>query len=162
MSGEIGIQPITEVSSTDQHGVGSIIQAVDTGTSDYGTGEFIYLKGVASTVAGDFVGYYADGPFTTTRDIRALIGPVAIAMAATVANKFGWYQISGKAVGNVLADYAENALVYATSTVGSIDDAVVGGDRVQNALSGSAIGTPAAGQAEFELNRPFVDQASAA
>jgi len=83
-------------------------------------------------------------------------------MSVNVANSYGWYQISGKAVGKCLASYADNGLVYATATAGSIDDAVVAGDRVKKAIGASAIGTPSTGLAEFEIDRPFMDDAASA
>ena len=48
------------------------------------------------------------------------------------------------------------------STAGSVDDAVVAGDRVKLAKGASAVGTPSAGLAEFEISRPFMDDAIAA
>lgn len=83
-------------------------------------------------------------------------------MSANVATFFGWYQIKGKAVGAALTGYADNGLVYATSTGGSIDDAVVVGDRVKKAIGASALDAPATGMAEFEIDRPFMDDATAA
>ena len=90
------------------------------------------------------------------------IGPVAVAASATVASTYGWYRISGKTVAKALTGFADNANVYATATPGSVDDAVVAGDRVKNAKGASAVGTPAAGFAEFEINRPFMDDGLAA
>lgn len=127
----------------------------------YGVGEFIYLQGVASTAVGEWVTYNADD-WTTTRLAADAIGPVAVAMSANVANQYGWYQIQGKAIGKALAGFLDNANVYATATAGSVDDAVVAGDRVKNAKGASAVGTPSAGLAEFEIHRPFVDDALAA
>jgi hypothetical protein len=138
--------------------VGTILRAVD---PTYGAGEFIYLQGVASTAVGTWVTYNMDDG-STARLAANAIGPVAVAMAATVASTYGWYQISGKAVGLALAGYVDNALVYATATAGSVDDAVVAGDRVKNALGASAVGTPSAGLAEFEIARPWMDDATAA
>ena len=137
---------------------GTIITAVD---PTYGAGEFIYLKGVASTARGTWVTYNADD-FSTVRLAANAIGPVAVAMGATVASTEGWYQIGGKAVGLAAALYADGGLVYATATAGTVDDTVVAGDRVKNALGASAVGTPAAGLAEFEIQRPFMDDATAA
>ena len=54
------------------------------------------------------------------------------------------------------------ALVYATSTAGSIDDAVVAGDRVKLAIGASAVDTPSSGLAEFEIQRPYMDDGTAA
>jgi hypothetical protein len=90
------------------------------------------------------------------------IGPVAVAMSACVANRFGWYQIYGKAVGLALTGFVDNANVYATATAGSVDDAVVAGDRVKNCKGASAVGTPSAGLAEFEIQYPVMDDGLAA
>ena len=157
-----GYPAIGEVVADDAYNdvtpLGTIITAVD---PDYGAGEFIYLKGVASTERGTWVTYNSDDN-STARLAANAIGPVAVAMAATVANTKGWYQIDGKAVGKALAGYLDNALVYATATAGSVDDTVVAGDRVKNALGASAVDTPSTGLAEFEIHRPFMDDATAA
>lgn len=154
----IGSQPIASNSTTAQHPLGTIARATD---PVYGAGEFIYLKGVASTVVGSWVTYNPDD-FSTALLAANAIGPVAIAMAATVANEYGWYQIQGKPVGKAAAGFVDNANVYATATAGTVDDAVVAGDRVKGAVGASAVGTPAAGLAEFEIARPFMDDAVAA
>lgn len=151
----------THVGSVDTDAavpVGTILRATH---PDYGAGEFIYLAGVASTAEGSWVTYSMDDGSTALLAANA-IGPVAVATGATVASTYGWYQIQGKAVGLCLASFADNANVYATATAGSVDDAVVAGDRVKRAKGASAIGTPAAGQAEFEIDRPFMDDALAA
>lgn len=154
----VGLQPISNTSTTQNHPLGMIVQAFD-GT--YGMGEFVYLKGVANTAQGSWVIYEADD-FSTTLLGANQIGAVAVAMSANVASQYGWYQISGKTVGKALSGYADNGLVYATATAGSVDDAVVAGDRVKNAMGASALDTPATGFAEFEINRPFMDDATAA
>ena len=156
-----GMQNIGDTSTTQNQVLGTIVQAVDVDSTAYGAGEFIYLKGVASTVLGSFVTYNADDNSTALLAANA-IGPVAVAMSINVASSFGWYQISGKAVGKALASYADNGLVYATSTAGSIDDAVVAGDRVKLAKGASAVDTPSSGLAEFEIQRPFMDDGTAA
>lgn len=151
-----GNQDIATNSTTQNHPLGTIVNATDTATTAYGAGEFIYLKGLASTAVGEWVTYNADD-FSTTLLAANAIGPVALAMSACVASEFGWYQISGKGVGLVATSFADNANCYATATAGTADDAVVAGDLVKNCKGASAIGTPAAGQAEIELNRPFMD-----
>ena len=156
-----GMQNIADTSTTQNHTLGMIVQAKDVASTAYGAGEFVYLKGVASTVLGSFVTYNSDDNSTALLAANA-IGPVATSMSINVASQYGWYQISGKLAGKCLAGYADNGLVYATATAGSIDDAVVAGDRVKLAKGASAIGTPSTGLAEFEMQRSFMDDATAA
>ena len=150
-------QAIVDLSTTQNLPLGTIVQAVD---ETYGAGEFIYLKGVASTVVGSAVTYNADDYSTALLAANA-IGPVAVAMSASVASTFGWYQIQGKAVIKA-GTVADNGNVYATATAGTVDDAIVAGDRVKRAKFASADGTPSAGLAECEIDRPFMDDALAA
>jgi hypothetical protein len=92
----IGLQSLTETSTTALHELGAIVKGVDNG--GLGQGEFIYLLGVASTVAGSVVTF---DPSTYLTTLAAVGGnqpqPVAIAMSANVASQYGWYQISGVA-----------------------------------------------------------------
>jgi hypothetical protein len=148
-------QKISENSTTENVPLGTIIRAIDKDTTDYGVGEFIYLQGVASTAIGSAVVYNADD-FSTTLASANAVGPVAFAMAATVANEYGWYQIGGKAVGKVLASFADNGDCYLTATAGSLDDADVDGDYVRRCKGASAIDTPSTGLAELEIARPEV------
>tara|TARA_R100000234_G_scaffold94103_2_gene62333 strand:- start:2032 stop:2571 length:540 start_codon:yes stop_codon:yes gene_type:complete len=151
------------VEADKDYSLGQIVRAVDGYTTtvggvtatNYGAGEFIYLKGVASTVEGSVVLYNPDD-YTTSLATANDVGPIAVAMAACVADRFGWYQISGKGVAKVLASFADNGDCYLTSTAGSVDDADVGGDYIAGMKGASAIGTPSAGLAEVELWRPSV------
>lgn len=146
-------QAIADTSTTQLLPLGTRIKAVD---STYGVGEFIYLQGVASTVVGSAVTFNMDDHTTALLAANA-IGPVAFAMSINVASQYGWYQIYGKAVGKVLAAFADNANCYATATAGSMDDAVVAGDLVKNCKGASAIDTPSTGLAELEIQYPFMD-----
>lgn len=125
-----------------------------------GEGEFIYLPGVANTAVDDIVEYdRIPGAPTTTRHSNATATnsgrPVAFASAAIVAGKYGWYQIAGVAIANVLAGYAPG-VVMGTATAGSVDDAADAGDQILNARGVTAIATPAAGKAYVEIMYPFV------
>lgn len=88
----LGLQPIESVDTTQNHPLGTIVRAVD---PTYGEGEFIYLKGVASTIAGSVVEYNTS--FQTGLDSSAVDTPVplAVAMGVCTASYYGWYQISG-------------------------------------------------------------------
>lgn len=148
-------QAIDATETTQKLPLGTIIRAEDKASTAYGIGEFIYLKGVSSTAVGTVVIYNPDD-FSTTRASANAIGPVAVAMSANVANQYGWYQISGKAVVKA-ATVVDNATVYISGTAGTLDDAVVDGDMVHLAKFASADGTPSAGFAEIEISRPYTD-----
>lgn len=155
---QLGLQPIEDTDTTQNHPLGMIKQAKH---ATYGQGEFIYLEGLALTAVGSWVTYNADD-FSTTLLAANAIGPVGVSMSANVASQYGWYQIQGKAIGKAATGYADNGLVYATATAGTVDDAVVAGDRVKDALGASAVGTPSSGLAEFEIQRPWMDDATSA
>ena len=82
---------------TPPNKLGMIVRAFD---PTYGEGEFILLKGVASTAVGSVVIW--DGTTYATTLCPATANqarPVAIAMSAnTSASTYGWYQIAGTAV----------------------------------------------------------------
>lgn len=116
--------------------------------------EFIYLKGVGSTVVGSWVTFDEAG--TTTLASANAQGRVAVAMAIVDATtEFGWYQIYGSASAKALTAFADNGKVYLTSTAGSVDDTDVAGDAVIGAVGRSAVNETTL-LATFELNYPMV------
>lgn len=146
----LGMSKIGSIDTEQRCALGTIVQAVD---PTYGGGEFIYLKGVASTVAGSWVTYNNEDGTTALLAANA-IGPVAVATAATdAATKYGWYQIRGLA-NAVSADVADSGKVYIDTASGRADDAVVVGDRITGAKWASADDT-ATGKALVRLDRPF-------
>jgi hypothetical protein len=160
---QTGLPAITETvlaadAASKAPALGTIVLAVD---STLGAGEFIWLKGLAATAVGTWVTYNSSDNTTDLLAANA-IAPVAVAMSANLAGYYGWYQIGGKAVGKALTGFLDNANVYATATAGSVDDAVVAGDRVKLAKGASAVGTPSSGLAYFEIQRPFMDDGLAA
>lgn len=125
-----------------------------------GEGEFIYLPGVAATVAGDVVEYdLAPGAQLTVRHSNATASnsgrPVAVATAACIAATFGWYQIGGLAIVNTTAAQAAGN-VYGTATAGQVGNTLDAGDQVLNCRLVTATGVPAANKAYLMLQRPFV------
>lgn len=155
----IGAQPIADRSTTAKHQLGEIVQAEDIGSSAFGSGEFIYVKGVSSATKYEFAGINADDG-TVTRAIANGIYPVVGTLQSTLtASYYGWAQITGKAIGKVLTGYLDNAKVYLTGTAGAVDDTSVAGDLVVNAKGASAAGGPGTLLAEFELARPWTNDA---
>lgn len=114
----VGAQGLTETSTTKKHPLGTIVKAKD---PTYGEGEFIYLQGVASTVAGSVVTYNTVGATALCTVGGNVSKPVAVAMSANVASQYGWYQISGVASGYKLATNSLAAgVAVGVKTVGRI------------------------------------------
>jgi hypothetical protein len=148
-------QAIDETSTTQKHPLGKTIRALDVASTDYGYGEFIYLKGLDSTAVGECI-LYAENNYQSVLAVADGAGSVCFSMSICVTGEFGWYQIKGRAVSLVLAGYAA-AANYLTATPGSLDDAIVAGDRVHRCLGTTNIDTPATGQAEMRINYPYVN-----
>ena len=125
-------QTIAETSTTQKHPLDTIVRCKD---ATLGTGEFIYLLGVASTTVGSIVSYDGTG-FQTALDTSAVAGPsrpLAVAMSANVASQYGWYQISGIAVAAKGAgtSFADGAGLGATA---GLAVAVATGTVIQSAV----------------------------
>jgi predicted phage tail protein len=151
--GFIGAQPIDVTSTTQQHPLGTVIRAVD---ATYGEGEFIYLKGVASTTASAAVVYNAAAG-TTTLTTATTAGAVAIAMSANVASQYGWYQISGEAVVLVAASVvAAKNVAGLAATPGTLTPGVTGAANILSAIAKTATDTPTTGYAQIQIQRPYM------
>jgi hypothetical protein len=115
----------TDIHLTAQNVLGSRAE-------DKNGNEYIYLQGIASTVANDAVTY--SPAFLTTRVAAAGVGPVAIAQAAVLASQFGWYLIRGFGSVNTKTSIAAAKSAFLTVTAGQVDDASVAGDQVNGML----------------------------
>ena len=155
---QLGLQPIAETSTTQRHPLGNIVHAVD---PTYGGAEFIYLLGVASTVAGSVVTYGGNSSGTPTYQTALapatahLAQPLAVAMSANVAGQYGWYQISGSAVCATNGTLAAGPAPVYLAGSGQLTSTQANGKQVVNAINVTATGTPASGFAVVEINRPF-------
>ena len=94
VSNYAGAQGIATRDTTQKHPLGTVVRGHD---PTYGEGEFIYLKGVGSTIVGSVVEYNTS--FQTGLESSAVNTPVpnAVAMSICTASYYGWYQISGLA-----------------------------------------------------------------
>ena len=118
---------------------------------------YIFLTGVASTVAGDPVVF--DSAFATTRLAGTLVGEVAIALAAIVASCKGWYQIYGAGSAKVVA--TGGVAVYTSSVTGQLLATVVTGALVHGMNTVVGNGNTVTGSlTSVRLVHPYVDRAS--
>lgn len=122
-----------------------------------GFSEFIYLKGVASTLAGSWVTYDETG--TTALLAANAKGPVAVATAAIDStSEYGWYCIFGTCSALLAANCADNAALGRETTDGYAGDGKATGDEIVGAISrGSTSGSAAL--ATVQLNYPYATDA---
>lgn len=151
----IGVADLTTVDTVKQWELGQRCKARDVGSTAYGFGDFIYLKGVASVARGSvclILDDYSVG-LLAARDK----GAVALALGAVdAATKFGWFQVRG--MGVALCDtVAAAAPCYIDGTAGRIDDAAVAGDCVLGMRTNTAddTGTCVVTMASFPATADF-------
>lgn len=124
----VSLGPTPTVSPTPPAYLGQIIRAFD---PTYGVGEFILLKGVASTAVGSLVTYdpvtYATALCPSTANLAR---PVAVSMSAnTSSSVYSWYQIAGTAVVSKPTNKYMNALasIGISGTAGKVVGSVSAG-----------------------------------
>lgn len=133
----------------------SAIFTVGSKAKDSSNNEYIFLKGVASVVAGSWVSF--NQVFETALLTTSSVGAVAVATAAVVASRWGWFQIYGAGSGVIGNEVSGDLALFASSVTGSCDDLVVTGDLIHGAFSRSASAVTGAA-ITVQLNYPFIDQ----
>lgn len=131
-----------------------------------GSGEFIFLKGVASLNAGDVVSYNAFTGVTTRWAGTANTGwPLAIALSNPTGSQNGWFQIAGNAITTVSGTVAADDSAYFSATA-ALKSAAVAGKQVLGCHAALANGgavtaalSLASTQALYTIQRPFVQGA---
>lgn len=155
-----GLQPIAEVASSRRSPAvpGMLAHAVD---PTEGGGEFVYLQGVANTVAGSLVTYDQLSAATVLAATGAQRGaPVAVAMAAIGAGQFGWYQVTGNArIAKTAVAGTLGAPVGLSGTPGQVAPLAGGAAPATNQLTNAVINAAASAgdaRAAVQINRPMV------
>jgi hypothetical protein len=138
---------LTDVDTAQRNSLGLRVQ-------DDSGNEYVYLTGVASTAANDWV--FFDELYLTVRAVTSSVhGPMAIAQAATVASNFGWYCVFGYlVVGNCISDtFTDDSQAFLTGTAGSVDDESGGaGTSIYGAISRTQ---GASTSTNFQIVYPF-------
>lgn len=132
---ELGIQPIANISTTQNHPLGFKVGAYD---PTLGYGEFIYLNGVGSTAVGSLVTFnQLTGATTLAPNTANLAQPVAVSMAAnTSATSFSWYQVYGAAVITKTAvKISPSSKLYLSATAGSVFATQTSGKQLQGVVT---------------------------
>ena len=153
VSGQMIPQALSDTSTTQKLAIGQVVRAID---PILGGGEFIYLKGVASTVVSSVVTYdLVAGTTVLAPSTANLAQPLAVSMSANVANQYGFYQISGLAVAATNGTLSGAGVPVYLAGTGQVTSTQANGKQVVGATSSSATGTPATAQAYVTINRPF-------
>jgi hypothetical protein len=121
--------------------------------------EYIYLKGVASTAAGDWVLYNpSTGVTTRTTANTAATGLLAVAMAATVASTWGWYQIAGltSAVCALTTDAAADGKSISNGASGANGRLLPGPTTTKNVFNAVCVGAAASNVGTAAIMYPFM------
>lgn len=115
--------------------------------------EYVWLKGVASTIVGSVVTFDEVG--VTTLIAAGGFGPVAVALAICDATtKFAWYGRTGTFPTDVVANTADNAKLGRETTNGKVGDAPATGDQAVGMISRAA--TTAAAIVNVQYDRAWV------
>lgn len=120
--------------------------------TDVAGNEYVYVSGVGSMVAGDWVAF--DEAYGSTRLIADEVGPVGVAMGAIDATtKYGWLQIYGVCTIALTDTVAADLGLYTRAAAGFASDSDVAGEAILGAFSMTA---DTAGVTTVFLNRPEV------
>jgi hypothetical protein len=106
------------------------------------TGVYILVSGVASCATGDWCTYYPND-YSIQRMTKAEVDklyPLGVAMAAIVAEKYGWLQIAGRAQASLLTLCAPEVALYTTATAGSADDTTTSQTKINRAVNLTVVG----------------------
>lgn len=132
---------------------GYLVRAFD---PTYGVGEFILLKGVASTAVGSLVTYNTTSYTTTLCPVTANLGqPVAVSMSAnTSSSNWSWYQIEGVAVVSKSAVGLSNNVALGINSIGKVG-ASASGKQILGARTANST-VSATTTVQVIINRPHL------
>lgn len=123
--------------------------------------KYVYLKGVASTIAGSVVTYDTAGESALIA--ADAIGPVAIASAATVASTWGWYVRNTNHATcdiNMAANSAASGHVGREGADGAVGDGRAAGDEIRGLVAPAS--TSAAVYSGARIFDAYVDNSTGA
>lgn len=143
----------TEVHTTQMNQLGAVREfSVDGVVMTY-----IYLSGLTSTAAGEWVAY-DPGTYATTRLATTSRGQCAISTAAVdAATKWGWYGIIGSFASFNLSATLSNVPLYASGTAGAGTSTLTKNAQIKRAFARGAPPTATGGATQTcVMDRPFI------
>ena len=152
----LGIANLDTVDTTARVSVGTTIEGYDDVTGQ--ESEYQYVRFAATTTVGQAVTLNNTTKAVLASSTTHANSGIAIGFAvgaSYAADQYGWVQTGGKAKVKA-ATVAAAGKVQLTTTAGTVDDAAVAGAQLAGAVFETADGTPAAGFAYANINRPRV------
>jgi len=148
------LTPLTQVDSSAAFTLGT-----RTATKD--GNEYIYLPGTTSVAQYDVVTFLTAATVQGVNSYGSVtrlattggVGPVAVAQAAIISNKYGWFQTKGITWANAGVGCTVSLPCYASGTAGLIGSGVVSGDLLAGMYFLQA-GAPG-GTVKVLMNDPF-------
>lgn len=156
---QLGIQPISQAAPTGTatQPLGTVVNAYD---PTLGSGEFIYLYGVAANTVGSLVTYnQLTGLTTLSPTTGNKAQPVAVSMNAnTSATTGSWYQVSGAAVIKKTAIKISPAVpLFLSATTGRVKAVASAGLQLLNTVSiNAATVASATSTITAQIQFPFI------
>lgn len=130
----LGVPAFDSVSATALLPLGTRIRGSH---PTYGAAEFLYVLGGASIVVSDVVTINIATSAVTRLAATTAVGPVGLMMATTsTAAPYGFALIKGTGPARINGAVVSGSAVYAAAT-GAVDDAVVAGELIANAMFAS-------------------------
>lgn len=140
------ITPLTQVDDSATFTLGSRV-------INKSGNEYIYLSGVASTVAYDWVTFTGISSGSVARLDTSSKGCVGIAQGAITNNKYGWFLVAGEGKGNIGVTCTAGSVLYSSGTAGQSGGSLVQDNLVAGAFAKTA---NAGGSATVCIHYPFM------
>jgi len=115
----LGAQPISEVSTTKRHPLGTVVRATD---ETLGEGAFIYAKASAAILQYDAVWVKGSSQFAAkiSETLVKTPGDVAFAQIAFAADEYGWFQRQGSPTVRCKPGTEKNTALFVNASVGTL------------------------------------------
>lgn len=155
--GRIGISALTAINTVAECPLGTVVGFYDDVAAT--NGEAVYARAGAAITEGQAGLIDLANKVTLASNGNANSGkPIGFALSSTAMadGDYGWFAISGKVKVKTPNAVVADAKVFLLATAGAVDDAVLAGCQLLGAEFANADGTPAAGFAYANINRPTV------
>lgn len=120
--------------------------------------EYVYVQAASAIAAGDVVAIDETGQAALVTKARADDGhKIGVAQVAFADNDYGYVQVKGVCIVNVLANCAADVALYSSATSGSLDDTDASQTKILGIVATAAVGGSAGSVAGWMAADPVAD-----